>query len=168
MINGRWQRKLKWNKANYKELSCFKMPRLCDKKPIKVTEQLYAVDVLEKNMAVLKLHYVAYEDRFDEWGDEAELEMLDQEAEETQPSVEQPKVFETYSFYKDLGIKVKKALSCSRTASPIIKIVMPFDVLLFNGGLKSSGIPSKKVAGNQQYKIVHYKDLNQLLGCKRD
>ena len=35
--------------------------------------------------------------------------MLDQEAEETQPSVEEPEVFETYSFYKDLGIKVKKA-----------------------------------------------------------
>ena len=98
MINGRRQIKLKWNKANYKELSCFKMPRLCNKKPIKVTEQLYAVNVLEKKDGHVKLHYIGYEDRFDEWRDEAELEMLDQEAEETQPSVEQPEVFETYSF----------------------------------------------------------------------
>ena len=135
------------------------MPRLCNKKPIKVTEQLYTVDVLEKKDGHVKLHYVGYEDRFNELRDEAELEMLDQEAEETQPSVDQPEVFKTYSFYKDLGIKVKKALSCSRIASPIIKIVMPFDVLLFNGGLKSSDIPSKKVAGNQHYKIVTTKIL---------
>ena len=41
---------------------------------------------------------------------------------------------------------------------------MPFDVLLFNGGLKSLGNPSKNLGGNQHYKIVHYKDLNHLLG----
>ena len=41
---------------------------------------------------------------------------------------------------------------------------MPFDILLFNGGLKESGVPSKKVGGTQHYKIMHYKDLNHLLG----
>ena len=44
---------------------------------------------------------------FDEWNDEAELEMLDQDTEETQPSIEQPEVFKTYSFYKDSGVKIK-------------------------------------------------------------
>ena len=38
---------------------------------------------------------------------------------------------------------------------------MPFDVIMFNGGLKSSGIPSKIVGGYQHYKIMH---LNHLLG----
>ena len=36
--------------------------------------------------------------------------------------------------------------------------------LLCNGGLKLSGIPSKKVGGNQHYKIMHYKDFNYLVG----
>ena len=36
MINGCQQRKLKRNKANYKELLCLKMPRLCSKKPRKL------------------------------------------------------------------------------------------------------------------------------------
>ena len=44
---------------------------------------------------------------FDEWSVEAEPEMLDQDTEETQPSIEQPEVFKTYSFYKDSGIKIK-------------------------------------------------------------
>ena len=44
---------------------------------------------------------------FDEWNDELELEMLYQDTEETQPSIEQPKVFKTYSFYKDSGVKIK-------------------------------------------------------------
>ena len=41
---------------------------------------------------------------------------------------------------------------------------MPFDLLLFNGGLKAAGTPGKVVGGTQQYKIQNYKDLNHLLG----
>lgn len=66
--------------------------------------------------------------------------------------------------YKDLGVRIKKALSCSRTGSPQIRLVMPFDIFLFNGGLRASGIPSKVIGGNQHYKISHYQDLNHLLG----
>ena len=41
---------------------------------------------------------------------------------------------------------------------------MSFDILLFSGGLKKSGVPSRQVAGNQYYKIQCYHDLNPLLG----
>ena len=78
----------------------------------------------------MKIHYIGYGDQFDECKDEAELEVL---AEESESPVEQVEVVETYSLYKDLGIRIKKALSCNITASPTVKIVMPFDVLLFNG-----------------------------------
>ena len=81
----------------------------------------------------VKIHYIWYENYFDEQKDEAELEILDQNVEETESSVEPREVLEMYySFYQDLGITIKKALSCSRTASPVIKIVMPFGVILFN------------------------------------
>ena len=85
MINGGRQRKLKWNKANYKELSCFKMPKTYGKKPKQVTEKLYPVDVIEKQDGRVKIHYVGYENHFDEWKDEAELEILDQDVNE--PSI---------------------------------------------------------------------------------
>ena len=163
-MNGRRQRKLKWNKANYKELSCFKLPKSFGKRPRKVAEKLYPVNVIEKQDGRVKIHYVGYEDHFDEWRNEEEVEILDQDAKETESNVEPCEVLEPYSFYRDLGIKIKRALSCNRTASPVIKMAMPFDVIVFNGGLKSSGIPSKKVGGYQRYKIMHYKDLNHLLG----
>jgi len=47
--------------------------------------------------------------------------------------------------YKELGVRIKRRLLCSRTSSPLIKVVMLLDFLLFNGGLKEAGIPSKKV-----------------------
>jgi len=41
---------------------------------------------------------------------------------------------------------------------------MPFDVLLFNGGLKIAGEPSRRIHGTQRYKINHFRDLNPLFG----
>lgn len=63
------------------------------------------------------------------------------------------------------SIKIKRALSCNRTASPNIKVSMPFDILLFNGGLRLAAILSKRSSGIQYYKINHYKDLYPLLGA---
>jgi len=72
----------------------------------------------------------------------------------------EPAVMEAYTLYKDLGTRIKKGLIKS---SPLIKIVMPFDLLLFSGGLKEAGILSKKVGNVQHYKIAHCRDLNPLL-----
>ena len=41
---------------------------------------------------------------------------------------------------------------------------MPFDILLFNGGMRNAGIPSVKRSGIQHYKLNNYADLNYLLG----
>jgi len=68
-----------------------------------------------------------------------------------------------YSLYRDLSIRIKRSLTCART-SPDVKIVMPFDALSFNGGLKSLGTPSNKYGGIQHYTIKEYKDLNDILG----
>ena len=42
--------------------------------------------------------------------------------------------------------------------------MMSFDILLFNGGLLPTAIPSRKVGGVQHYKIRKFIDLNSLLG----
>ena len=111
----------------------------------------------------MRVHYIGYESSYDEWKYEAELEVIEEDAEEIKPSVTE-ELLEPYSLYKDLGVRIKKALSCNRTGSPRIKVVMPFDILMFNGGLRASGIPTKVIGGNQHYKINHYRDLNHLLG----
>ena len=41
---------------------------------------------------------------------------------------------------------------------------MPFDLIQFNGGLKTIGVPLKTVQGVQHYKIRHYQDLDPFLG----
>ena len=56
--------------------------------------------------------------------------------------------YQPFSLYKELRIIIKCSLTCSRTASPLVKINMPFDILLFNGGLKGKGIPSNKRSGS--------------------
>ena len=55
-------------------------------------------------------------------------------------------------------------MTCSRKDSPSIKISMPFDILLYNGGLKAAGVLSGISAGIQHYKLKNYADLNHLLG----
>ena len=41
-----------------------------------------------------------------------------------------------YSLYNELRLK-KQSLTCSRITSPLIKIAMPFDILLFNGEMRN-------------------------------
>ena len=41
---------------------------------------------------------------------------------------------------------------------------MPFDPLLFNGGLKCAGMPYQVKSGIQHYTVKAYADLNHLLG----
>ena len=159
-------RKLKWDKANYKELASLKIPNnggaTVKRQKIQKNE-IYPVDIIERENGRVRVHYIGYESGYDEWKDEAELEVIEEDAEETEPLVTE-KILEPYSLYKDLGVRIKKALSCTRTSSPQIKVVMPFDILMFYGGLRASGIPTKVVGGNQHYKINHYRDLNHLLG----
>ena len=121
------------------------------------------MNVLERGAGgCVRVHYIGYENSYDEWKDETELETIDEDSEEPELSVTE--LLEPYLFYKDLSVKIKKALSCDRTSSPQIKLVMPFDILMFNDGLRTSGIPTKVVGENQHYKINLYRDLNHLLG----
>ena len=160
-------RKLRYNKSNYKELSSVKLPRGTKRSQRTMAEdQLYPVNILEKRDGQVKVHYVGYDDEYDEWKEEGDLEDLNEDSNEhhLEASLSDNVVMEAYSLYKDLGVRIKRGLLCSRTSSPLIKVVMPFDMLLFNGGLKEAGIRSKKVGGVQHYKITHYRDLDVLLG----
>ena len=104
---------------------------------------------------------------YDEWKDKDELEDLttatsNATAESSGTSISAS--YQPYSFHEDLKFRVKKSITCSRTASPKVVIIMPIDVLLFNGGLKMAGKPTKKVGWVQYFGIDECRDLSHLLG----
>ena len=154
------QRNIKGGKANYRELAECKLPR-SSRRNSQVKSKaadLYPIQVVgsEDHGSRVKIHYIGYSDTFDEWKDISEIEDIHTE-------VPQP-THAPYSLYQDLSIRIKRSLTCAR-GSPDVKIVMPFDALTFNGGLKSVGMRSKRIGGIQHYKIKTYKDLNVFLGC---
>ena len=153
-------------RIDFRELSDIKLPPR-KKKPPKITSQtLFPVEIVDKEPTTcrVKVHYIGYGVKYDEWRDESEVEVLDErEPETTSASNRSP--IEHYCLFKDLGFKIKRALSCSRKTSPHAKIVMSFDILLFNGGLLPMAVPSRKAGGIQRYTIRNYSDLNSLLGC---
>ena len=55
-----------------------------------------------------KVHYIGYGSDFDEWKDENELEVLDKE---TPLTFSYQSSIEHYCLFKDLSIKIKRALS---------------------------------------------------------
>ena len=154
--------KRKMREVNYKEV-----PKLPRAESIKVEKKLYPVIVAARKSdgddAKVKIHYVGYSSDFDEWRDEQELESLEEEGyEEVQPTTASS--YQPYTIHKALRVRVKQALTCGRKTSPNIKITISFDLIQFNGGLKTVGVPFKTVHGVQHFKINHYRDLNYLLG----
>ena len=153
--------------VNYRELADLQLPRARRKHHLDTSNELFPVRILEKSEHRVKVHYVGFASKYDEWKDESELESLETDEvveEDSEDGSSVTSYFQPYSLYNNLSVKIKQVLSCGRKSSPTVRIVMPFDVIQFNGGLKVCGVPSKKVRGIQQYHIRHYRDLNPLLG----
>ena len=65
-------RKLKWDKANYKDLATFKIPASGRQRVEK--KELYPVEIIERNEDRVRVHYIGYKDDYDKWKDVTELE----------------------------------------------------------------------------------------------
>ena len=139
--------------VNYREADMVKLPRAS-----RSQDRLYPVTILEQDCAKVIVHYIGYSSNYDEWKYEDEL------VDEGGESCESQAAYQPYSLYYNLRLRVKQALACGRKSSPVIKIVMSFDPVLFNGGLKAVGVPFKVVQGVQHYKIKKYQDLDFYLG----
>jgi len=151
-------RKLKWGKANYRDLLKLNLKgsrRSSGQKTSASRDRLYPIEVVQTDGDRVKVHYVGYSDIHDEWKDKAELEDFTTATSgtTTESSDTSSTSYQPYSFHQDLKFRVKKSITCSRTTSPKVVIVMPIDVLIFNGGLKMAGKPTKKVGGVQYYAI---------------
>ena len=104
-------RKLKWGKANYKDLATFKIPARGTQRVEK--KELYPVEIIERNEDRVRVHYIGYNDDYDEWKDVTELESLEKDCEKLALLSGKEELLESYLLYKDLGIKIKKSLSCN-------------------------------------------------------
>ena len=114
----------------------------------------------------MQIHYIGYDTKYDEWKDEAKIECLSEneaEAEDMPVNLEIDSesvgtCYKPLSLYDILRLRIKRAMTCSRKDSPSVKITMPFDILIYNGGLKAAGVPSSFSAGVQHYKLKSYAD----------
>ena len=162
------KRKLLGDKTSYKDLVHVELPRgtrtrKCTSTVSQRCEKISPIGIVGKEGSKVKVHYIGYSNKYDEWKDEEEV--LDgRGVGHLAKNEANGLICKPYSLYEDLSIKIKRALTSRRRASPPLKFTMTFDILLFNGGLKLAGKPSKKVLGVQYFKINQYKDQNHLLG----
>ena len=119
---------------------------------------IVTIRIVEQTESQARVHY-------DEWRDKSELETIDTVREtenREEATVEAP--LQPFSLYRELTIKILKALTCGRKNSPAVRICLSFDIIQFNGGFKTVGVPSKINGGIQYYRISHYRDLILSLG----
>ena len=146
---------------NYRDLSDVHLPRVT-RSVHKQRDKLYPVEVVQTAGSRVKVHYIGYDDSSDEWHELGDIVTTNRrDPTNTRKSVTQ---VQPYSLYKELGIKIKQALVYGRKQSPVVKISMAFDYLLFKGGLQTAGTPARCVQGYQRYKIECYSNLDFLLG----
>ena len=176
------ERKLKWNKASYRNLVTFKLPRrsLRDgrvkairNRKTEAAHNLFPIKVLQKEGDKVKVHYVGYDKKYDKWKNQCDIEAITEDVvsqpesiqNEREADIDNSIVYKPYSLYEDLSVWIKKSIVCSRNASPKVKI-MPLDLLMFNGGMKMAGRSVKKIGRVQYYELDNYQHLNHLLGKK--
>ena len=75
-LQGRRERKLKWNKSSYWDLLHTKLPRQFRKPTTRKStakqsqRKLFSVEIIEKEQSRVKVHYIGFSNEFDEWKDE--------------------------------------------------------------------------------------------------
>ena len=127
--------------------------------------KLYPISVVERDGSRVKIHYMGYNDSYDEWHEVSDIVSPSPEhssppgSSQTAQPIQQP-----YSLYEELSIKIKQLLTSGRKQSPLVRISMGFDYLLFVGGLQVAGVTKRLVQGNARYRIQAHSDLDFLLG----
>jgi len=90
---------------------------------------------------------------YDEWRDEADIVPLETDE----------KPVESFNLHSELARRSKQSLNCVRKETPVVHMDMPFDFVLYEGGLKARGYFAREYYRTERYKIRQYKDLNTLL-----
>ena len=112
------------------------------------------MEVVE-NDSEAKVHYTGYGSSDDEWKDESDIGDFTQ----AQPV---HLITPAFNLYQQLTLKIKMSLQISRKGNLEVRIVMDFDKLQFDGGIKQVGLLKTK-KGQEKYTIKNYSDLDEFL-----
>ena len=135
-------------------------------KKTSTVSKLYPIEVVESAGSKVRIHYIGYDDSTDEWREPTELVQLTSTRTprvSTNSNTQSMQPIQPFSLYNKLRIKIKQALVCGRKQSPVV-INMPFDFLLFTGGLQAVGTAKRVVHGDQYYQLQSYHNLDVILG----
>ena len=134
-------------------------------------DRLYPLRVVEEDeeRQLVKVHYEGYSATYDEWRPRDEIIDLQLDSEtgrEDNDAVENcgtdvfPAQILSFNLNHELMVGIKAALTSGRKKSPQVRLRMPFDKLIFDGGLKVRGVE----AGGGKYTVNQYQDLQDILG----
>ena len=125
-------------------------------------DDLYKIRVVEERGDEVKVHYVGYGRKYDEWKKRDELVVLDDESAESREDSDDEKAYVPLSVYKSLADRIKLSLSSNRRSAPSVRIEIPFDRVTIEGALAKCG--TRKGSGKRvQYTIREYKALDSIL-----
>ena len=127
-----------------------KLPR-ASKRKRNADDELYRIEVLEEKEERVKVHYIGWSEEYDEWRDRADI-------------VLPPAPYVPYDPNRELAYRIKQALNSSTRQEPQTRIELPFDKLIFVGGLEKCGTCIHSRGGHAVYTIKKYSDLSFLLG----
>ena len=135
----------------------------CQGHRVKVDDgaKLYPVEILQTEGDRVKVHYAGYSSVHDEWKKTNELEVL----QATSRPAAVNYMYKPFNHHNLLGYEIKLALKGSRK-DPCIAVEVPFDLLIYNGGLKQLGTFKGTRAGHEVYEVKKNEDLTPLLGQK--
>lgn len=148
------------SRKSYKELAEFSLPR--PKRADK--NRLYPVEVVEEEEDQVKVHYVGYSRTWDEW--KSRDDVVDLHPRDKRDDALQLEKYTPPDYHWELAHAIKASLSSSRKVGPDVRIELPFDLLIFNGGLKQVGSFLRTYRNNDLYGIQDYDNLVPLLGKK--
>ena len=105
----------------------------------------------------MKIHYVGSADKHDEWREAEEVESVCKESKEAER-------YTPFDPHREVAFQIKASLNAGNRKDVDVRIDMPFDRLLFNGGLKQKAFHQGRSHGHDMYGIRQYSDLNSFLG----
>ena len=117
-----------------------------------LSNKLYPITVIEKEGDKVKIHYDGYGEEFDEWRNEIDIVLP-----------EKQEMYQPFELHNELAYQIKLSLNSRGRRDPVIRIEVPFDKLLFEGGLKMAGYYIIYTTHDVQG-VKRYGDLSPLLG----
>lgn len=122
----------------------------------KPSNQLYEIEVIDRDGPRVKIHYTGYSHSYDEWRMRSEIEYKKPSFSELDDEDDED---ETFSPLRELACSIKKKLIPSRHQDPAVRIQIPCHKSSFDT-LKEGGVS----ISNNRFKISSYDSLKGMLG----